>query len=144
MSIRLDVILLLISLIGLTNAAFTFDDLSTISRFDFDSLRSHAGTGSCNGEVGDCFDNNEELEMLMENQIARRGLAAAAPEEVSVNATEDPRPARFISYSAMKANNVPCSYRGQSYYNCEHRAKANPYTRGCNYITYCARYTDLS
>ncbi|KAI7737023.1 hypothetical protein M8C21_007523, partial [Ambrosia artemisiifolia] len=34
-------------------------------------------------------------------------------------------------------NNVPCNQRGQSYYNCNGRGQANPYTQGCNVITRC-------
>ncbi|XP_047320798.1 protein RALF-like 19 [Impatiens glandulifera] len=52
------------------------------------------------------------------------------------------KPARYISYAALKKNNVPCKKRGQSYYNCNQRTKANPYTRGCSVITHCARFTD--
>ncbi|KAL4580352.1 hypothetical protein LXL04_016542 [Taraxacum kok-saghyz] len=43
----------------------------------------------------------------------------------------------YISYGAMQKNNVPCSQRGQSYYDCNSRGHANPYSRGCNIITRC-------
>merc|ERR1712137_1308680 len=46
---------------------------------------------------------------------------------------------RYISYDALKKNNVPCSQRGRSYYNCNRNTRANPYNRGCTYITHCAR-----
>lgn len=44
---------------------------------------------------------------------------------------------RYISYGALQRNSVPCSRRGQSYYNCRPGAQANPYTRGCSTITRC-------
>ncbi|GJN33387.1 hypothetical protein PR202_gb21984 [Eleusine coracana subsp. coracana] len=46
-------------------------------------------------------------------------------------------PAGYISYGALRANNVPCDQRGASYYNCRPGAEANPYTRGCSAITQC-------
>ncbi len=45
----------------------------------------------------------------------------------------------YISYGALGKNNVPCSKRGLSYYNCQPGAQANPYTRGCSVISRCAR-----
>ncbi|CAO2181822.1 unnamed protein product [Urochloa humidicola] len=43
----------------------------------------------------------------------------------------------YIGYGAMGAGNVPCSYRGASYYNCRPSGAANPYSRGCSAITQC-------
>ncbi|XP_047979588.1 rapid alkalinization factor-like [Salvia hispanica] len=43
----------------------------------------------------------------------------------------------YISYGALQANNVPCSRRGASYYNCRPGAEANPYTRSCSAATQC-------
>ncbi|KAI8574724.1 hypothetical protein RHMOL_Rhmol01G0376500 [Rhododendron molle] len=43
----------------------------------------------------------------------------------------------FICYEALQSDFVPCSQRGQSYYNCGEGADANPYNRGCNAITQC-------
>uniref|UniRef100_A0A7N0V542 Rapid ALkalinization Factor n=1 Tax=Kalanchoe fedtschenkoi TaxID=63787 RepID=A0A7N0V542_KALFE len=51
--------------------------------------------------------------------------------------------AKYISYSALKKNSVPCNKKGTSYYNCSTRQKANPYNRGCSQVTNCYRYTDL-
>lgn len=83
------------------------------------------GIASCNGAVGDCID--EEEEMMMDSGVSRRALAQAR---------------KYISYGALKKNQVPCSKRGQSYYNCKKRGKANPYRRGCSHITRCGRYTN--
>lgn len=49
---------------------------------------------------------------------------------------------RYISYDALKKNNVPCNRKGTSYYNCQSHQKTNPYKRGCSTITHCYRYTD--
>ena len=43
----------------------------------------------------------------------------------------------YISYGALRRDNVPCSVRGSSYYNCRPGAQANPYHRGCSRITRC-------
>ncbi|GKC49765.1 rapid alkalinization factor [Tanacetum coccineum] len=69
--------------------------------------------------VGDTIDPDEET--MMENEGARRILAGRG----------------YISYGAMQKNNVPCNQRGQSYYDCNSRGQANPYSRGCNVITRC-------
>ncbi|XP_068666760.1 rapid alkalinization factor-like [Aristolochia californica] len=78
---------------------------------------------TCNGLVGDCID--EEQELLMDSEINRRGLREAN---------------RFISYGALQKNRVPCNRRGASYYNCRPRGRVNPYRRGCSAITRCKRY----
>ena len=43
----------------------------------------------------------------------------------------------YIGYDALRRDNVPCSQRGASYYNCQPGAEANPYSRGCSAITQC-------
>lgn len=48
---------------------------------------------------------------------------------------------KYISYEALKANQIPCSKRERSYYYCHNMVKANPYSRGCSVITHCARDT---
>uniref|UniRef100_A0A5B6YGR9 Rapid ALkalinization Factor n=1 Tax=Davidia involucrata TaxID=16924 RepID=A0A5B6YGR9_DAVIN len=84
---------------------------------------SRGGGGNNELLVSD-FINPEE-ETMMGSESARRTLAQT----------------RFISYGALKANNIPCNRRGNSYYNCNQRGRANPYRRGCSHITRCARYT---
>ncbi|CAO2833387.1 unnamed protein product [Amaranthus hypochondriacus] len=81
---------------------------------DFPMIRT------CNGSVGDCIGDEDE----QDSEFGRRQLA---------------RRRRYISYDALKKNNVPCNRRGRSYYNCNSNARANPYNRGCTYITHCAR-----
>lgn len=46
---------------------------------------------------------------------------------------------RFISYETLKRDLVPCTKPGASYYNCRAAGAANPYNRGCEVITGCAR-----
>ncbi|KAL8167306.1 hypothetical protein V2J09_008805 [Rumex salicifolius] len=76
----------------------------------------------CDGSVGDCIDLEEET--MMESEGAHRQLWDSK---------------RYISYSAMKKNSIPCNQAGNSYYNCRGNNAANPYRRGCTAITNCAR-----
>ncbi|KAG8370661.1 hypothetical protein BUALT_Bualt13G0006500 [Buddleja alternifolia] len=74
---------------------------------------------TCQGSIADCMAGGGEFDM--DSEINRRILA-----------TSD-----YISYGALQANNVPCSRRGASYYNCQPGAEANPYTRSCTAATQC-------
>ncbi|KAG6427191.1 hypothetical protein SASPL_111432 [Salvia splendens] len=74
----------------------------------------------CRGTVAECLANQEE-EFELDSESNRRILATR----------------RYISYGALQRNNVPCSRRGASYYNCRPGAQANPYRRGCSAITRC-------
>ncbi|XP_052181904.1 rapid alkalinization factor-like [Diospyros lotus] len=96
---------------------------ATVARFDVDSLRAR-GVSACNGQVGDCIDDEEEL--MLDSVAARRFMEERQ---------------KYISYKAMRANIVPCRRRGNSYYNCNQRRRMNPYNRGCLAITRCKRYT---
>ncbi|KAI3770578.1 hypothetical protein L6452_01716 [Arctium lappa] len=75
-------------------------------------------SGKCNGTVGECFISGGDD---IDGKSKRRILAGK----------------RYVSYGALQKNNVPCSRRGASYYNCRQGGQANPYTRGCNAITHC-------
>ncbi|KAJ3671922.1 hypothetical protein LUZ60_008001 [Juncus effusus] len=55
------------------------------------------------------------------------------------NKNNNNNPKRYISYEALRGDAVPCSKPGVPYYNCESMPRANPYTRGCEIITLCAR-----
>ncbi|KAJ0555270.1 putative rapid ALkalinization Factor [Helianthus annuus] len=46
---------------------------------------------------------------------------------------------RYISYETLRRDVVPCGTPGASYYNCRDSGVANPYNRGCEVITFCAR-----
>ncbi|KAL8236230.1 hypothetical protein R6Q59_017311 [Mikania micrantha] len=76
--------------------------------------------GGCSGSIADCMASGE---MEMESESTRRILATS----------------NYISYGALQGNNVPCSQRGASYYNCRSGGQANPYQRGCSTITRCQR-----
>ncbi|CAK7340649.1 unnamed protein product [Dovyalis caffra] len=83
-----------------------------------------ARSSICNkGSIAECMaEDGEEFEM--DTEINRRILATT----------------KYVSYGALQRNNVPCSRRGASYYNCKNGAQANPYSRGCSRIT---RWKDL-
>ncbi|CAH8381987.1 unnamed protein product [Eruca vesicaria subsp. sativa] len=79
-------------------------------------------SSNCRGiTIADCMSEEEEFEL--DSEISRRILASK----------------KYVSYGAMRKNNVPCSRRGASYYNCQRGAQANPYSRGCSTITRCRR-----
>ncbi|KAJ9537289.1 hypothetical protein OSB04_030022 [Centaurea solstitialis] len=68
--------------------------------------------------------DGDDMEFAMDSESHRRILANNR---------------RYISYGALSRNNVPCSRRGASYYNCRSGGQANPYSRGCSAITRCRR-----
>ncbi|KAL6619895.1 hypothetical protein ACP70R_031995 [Stipagrostis hirtigluma subsp. patula] len=91
------------------------------------SLR--AAATPCDGTLGQCAVNaDEEEELGGAASDLRRALAGRQPTN------------RYISYAALRADQVPCNQRGKSYYaNCATQQPANPYRRGCSQITRCAR-----
>ncbi|RLN24755.1 protein RALF-like 33 [Panicum miliaceum] len=93
-----------------------------------------AGKKQCSGAVGECgVDEAEELGLSGggASEALRRTLAQRQPTN------------RYISYAALRADQVPCNQRGRSYYsNCGSQKAANPYRRGCSVITRCARNTN--
>ncbi|KAL8214890.1 hypothetical protein R6Q57_004339 [Mikania cordata] len=85
---------------------------------DFNWLSKQGG--DCSGSIAECMAGGE---LEMESESTRRILATT----------------NYISYGALQGNNVPCSQRGASYYNCRSGGQANPYQRGCSTITRCQR-----
>lgn len=81
------------------------------------------GTRSgCRGTADEWVSGEEDTEeMMLDSESNRRILASS----------------KHISYGALQRNNVPCSQRGASYYNCKQGAEANPYNRGCSAVTRC-------
>ncbi|CAM8911595.1 unnamed protein product [Rhodiola kirilowii] len=75
---------------------------------------------TCTGTIAECLADEDE-EFDLDSESHRRILATTS----------------YISYGALKRNQVPCSRRGASYYNCQSGAQANPYSRGCSAITRC-------
>ncbi|GKV18012.1 hypothetical protein SLEP1_g28446 [Rubroshorea leprosula] len=72
----------------------------------------------CTTKVEDCLAEAE-----MESESSRRVLVMQK---------------RYISYETLRRDIVPCAKPGASYYDCN-AGQANPYNRGCEVITRCAR-----
>ncbi|TVU49941.1 hypothetical protein EJB05_01286, partial [Eragrostis curvula] len=89
---------------------------------DLAFLSSGSGKTECRGTVAECLAEEEEEQL---------GSAAAEGHRRSLAGRN------YISYGALRRDNVPCSRRGASYYNCRPGAQANPYRRGCSRITRC-------
>ena len=89
-------------------------------------------SASCDGTLGQCAVGREaEEEEVGGDAFMRRAMAQRQPTN------------RYISYAALRADQVPCNQRGRSYYsNCASQQPANPYRRGCSVITKCARNTN--
>ena len=75
----------------------------------------------CGGEVGQCLGE----EMDWEWEISSRRVLVMQK--------------KYISYETLKKDMIPCARPGASYYNCRASGEANPYNRGCEVITGCAR-----
>ncbi|XVE81247.1 hypothetical protein DITRI_Ditri15bG0048100 [Diplodiscus trichospermus] len=73
---------------------------------------------ACTKKLEDCLEEQE-----MESESNRRVLVMQK---------------RYISYETLRRDMVPCEKPGASYYDCNAR-QANPYNRGCEVITRCAR-----
>lgn len=84
------------------------------------------GGRTCRGTVGECMEyfgvdgegEDEVAAMAGKRRVLQGGSG-------------------YIGYDALRRDNVPCSQRGASYYNCQPGAEANPYSRGCSAITQC-------
>ncbi|XAR62531.1 hypothetical protein NMG60_11017319 [Bertholletia excelsa] len=96
-----------------------------VSALSLDSMKnSEIGAMAsrvCAGKIGECTANEEEE---MDSEINRRVLLMRK---------------RYISYETLRRDLVPCTRPGASYYNCKAAGQANPYHRGCEVITGCAR-----
>ncbi|KAK1417861.1 hypothetical protein QVD17_26995 [Tagetes erecta] len=117
-------LLMICTLIILINTiTLSFPTVEASSGDNLSWIPATTSTGSITDWIaGDLdFDDNE---FAMDSETNRRILAARR---------------RYISYGALSKNNVPCSRRGASYYNCRSGGQANPYSRGCSAITRCRR-----
>ncbi|KAL5781371.1 hypothetical protein ACOSP7_006400 [Xanthoceras sorbifolium] len=97
---------------GVSVSALGLESLKKTSEFDVMVKRN------CTNKVEDCLTDPE-----MDSDTSRRVLVMQK---------------RFISYDTLARDMVPCTKPGASYYAC-HRGQANPYSRGCEVITRCAR-----
>ncbi|CAN6363617.1 unnamed protein product [Urochloa humidicola] len=77
--------------------------------------------GGCRGSVGECLAGGGDDEMGLGHHHGRALYDGGG----------------YLSYRALRRDSVPCSRRGDSYYNCRPAAAANPYSRGCSRITRC-------
>jgi hypothetical protein len=84
--------------------------------------------GECRGTVGECGADADDADDDAEGEL---GSTSAESHRRFLQGRG------YISYGALRRDNVPCSVRGASYYNCRAGAQANPYTRGCSKIAGC-------
>ncbi|PAN16752.1 hypothetical protein PAHAL_3G083400 [Panicum hallii] len=90
---------------------------------------------SCDRALGQCAVGSDEEDEYAELGGGEASLRRAMAQRQPTN--------RYISYAALRADQVPCNQRGRSYYsNCASQQPANPYRRGCSAITRCARNTN--
>lgn len=87
------------------------------------------GGRTCRGTVGECMDYFG-ADAEGEGDVA--GMATGGSKRRVLQGGSG-----YIGYDALRRDNVPCSQRGASYYNCQPGAEANPYSRGCSAITQC-------
>lgn len=95
----------------------SFMDLNLLKHSEMNVMTKRV----CTKSIGECWSLSEPE--MMDSETNRRMLAMQK---------------RYISYETLKRDMVPCDRAGASYYNC-HARQANPYRRGCEVITGCAR-----
>lgn len=96
-------------------------DLNSLKNSEVDAMvRARGGGGVCNKKIEKCLTDVEEM---MDSETNRRILAMQK---------------RYISYETLRRDMIPCATAGAPYYNCQAGAP-NPYNRGCEVITRCAR-----
>lgn len=88
--------------------------LDSLTNSEMDVMAKRA----CTQNIGECFTEPE-----MDSGTSRRVLVMQK---------------KYISYETLRRDMTPCQTPGSSYYNC-HAGTANPYNRGCEVITGCAR-----
>ncbi|KAM0921820.1 hypothetical protein ACQ4PT_006729 [Festuca glaucescens] len=115
-------VLLLLVLLALSVASSASSLAGGDHHMQLHGLLSARGR-ECRGTVGECgADDDAEGEL---------GSASAESHRRFLQNRG------YISYGALRRNQVPCSRRGASYYNCRPGGQANPYHRGCSRITRC-------
>ncbi|XP_020252238.1 rapid alkalinization factor-like [Asparagus officinalis] len=100
---------------------FSIDLSSCSSNFQFDAELQVSADGCSRENVGECLEMSSKRILWAATAVGGGGKK------------------RYISYEALRRDNVPCNRPGMPYYNCHALPKANPYTRGCSVITGCAR-----
>ncbi|KAL6627237.1 hypothetical protein ACP70R_030963 [Stipagrostis hirtigluma subsp. patula] len=92
-----------------------------------------AASPLCSGAVGECgVGDDEEMAVGGDGigEALHRVLAARQPAN------------KFVSYGALKEDQVRCSQRGNTSASCAALQPANPYRRGCSETTRCKRNMD--
>jgi hypothetical protein len=114
--------------------ALTFSALSATSlaggdhHMQLHGLLATSTRGECRGTVGECGADAGDTDDDAEGEL---GSTSAESHRRFLQGRG------YISYGALRRNQVPCSRRGASYYNCRPGGQANPYRRGCSRITRC-------
>lgn len=96
--------ILFLSLIITANSSSRYKGIgwNKVEMFD---VQTYAGTSNfynCNGRIGDCIDQAEE--MMLDSEASKQILALEQ---------------KFIIYKFFDKEHVPCNQRGQSYYSCK-------------------------
>ncbi|XP_047072400.1 rapid alkalinization factor-like [Lolium rigidum] len=122
--------LALLLLLALTCSALSATSLAGGDHhMQLHGLLSSSTRGECRGTVGECgADADTDGDDDAEGEL---GSASAESHRRFLQGRG------YISYGALRRNQVPCSRRGASYYNCRPGGQANPYRRGCSRITRC-------
>ncbi|KAF8724103.1 hypothetical protein HU200_021116 [Digitaria exilis] len=100
-----------------------------VSAGDLLVVRRGGGRACRGGTVGECM---EYFGVDAEGEGDVAGMATGGSKRRVLQGGSG-----YIGYDALRRDNVPCSQRGASYYNCQPGAEANPYSRGCSAITQC-------
>ncbi|KAF6166840.1 hypothetical protein GIB67_026619 [Kingdonia uniflora] len=123
MALRFSLILALIALAWVVESSLNVNEVqSHLGLAHFGNEDNSVLSKICESNPSECLNHS------IDGGIIRRGLARRNGR-------------RYISYGALKKNQVPCNRRGSSYYGCGRASKVNPYRRGCSKITHCYRNT---
>lgn len=96
--------ILLFTLFITANSSPNFQSVG-LNRGTLSDLQLYAKTSSfykCDGKIGDCIDESEE--MMLDSESNKQMLALEQ---------------RFASYRFFDKEHVPCNKPGQSYYTCQ-------------------------
>ncbi|CAL1372795.1 unnamed protein product [Linum trigynum] len=124
-SINVSMILLVLAI-----AAATVESMAQSMTGDDIGHSNEAGMSmaTCDAMEGHCFNADTDFMMDMESHDRLLWQVGSGRQ-------------RYITYQALRANSIPCGWRGNSYYDCDAHKRVNPYRRGCTAATRCFRYT---
>ncbi|KAL6850536.1 hypothetical protein ACP4OV_021163 [Aristida adscensionis] len=116
----------------LAPAAAAFAAAKGVGAGELGALVMRRGGRVCRGTVAECMEEYFDVDGEGEGDVVAMATGAGAGKRRVLQGGSG-----YIGYDALRRDNVPCSQRGASYYNCQPGAEANPYSRGCNAITQC-------